>query len=133
VQLISQRGRRETRFHAAARGAERAGTRRVHEVTENQHDEDRNAEHHQRLDAAAGEDSIEHLQHVHRRRQQREIEQEARARCQRNQGSELFCEQPAHRQSSGDMYCQLVSTGVRRTVPGSLTLFARTANAPEGS
>ena len=55
------------------------------------------AQHHQRLHAAAGKDAVEHLHHVDRRHQQREIQQQARGAGEQHEGPQLRNEQPAHR------------------------------------
>ena len=112
VELIAKGGRRQAGFNTPARGGQRTGARGIHEVAEREHDQDRNAEHHQRLDAAAGKDAVEDLQHVKRRRQQRQIEQQAGASGQRDERAELLGEQPAHRNSSRVRFFHLVSTRI---------------------
>jgi hypothetical protein len=57
---------------------------------EREHDEDR--QHHERLETAAREYPIEHLHHVQRRHQQREIQKQARAAGQQHERLQPLCE-----------------------------------------
>ncbi len=91
-----ERGRRKAPVERTAGPRQRARARRIHEIGKAERDDRQQAQHDEGLDAAACEHAVEHLQHVERRCEQREVQHQARRACEQDERSQLPREQPTH-------------------------------------
>jgi len=72
-------------MQGAAGGGQRTRTRDVHAIRETEREQCQRAQHDERLDAAAREDSVEHLEREQRGHEHRQVEQQARAGRQQHE------------------------------------------------
>jgi hypothetical protein len=122
LERVADCERRELPVQRSSCPSECAGADRIDEVSECQEHQRNQAQHDQRLNAAAGEHAVEYLHHVDGRHQQRDIQHQARECRERDERSQPSYEQPLHYVSP-----RLPTSERRAGCAGSVGTAARSA------